>query len=157
MHLAMNMGYMAKEGFFCAALEETQWIIKRPCAEVREEMKLIVQFHGDIKVNAAPERHPAMVYNTQPDAWLPYHNGTGKNTQTSWRHRDTGPLAPQSMVLSPRQSSLPKPPPVSPGDSDGHESDEIASTPSRMVYIYSPHSNMQFFNHNPQATDSKRN
>jgi hypothetical protein len=24
MHLAMNMGYMAKEGFFCAALEETQ-------------------------------------------------------------------------------------------------------------------------------------
>jgi hypothetical protein len=39
MRLAVNMATMAKEGFSRAAVEETQQLIKKPRAEVREEKK----------------------------------------------------------------------------------------------------------------------
>jgi hypothetical protein len=39
MHLAWNMANMAKGRFSDAAVEETQYLIKKPRAEVREENK----------------------------------------------------------------------------------------------------------------------
>jgi hypothetical protein len=39
MRLALNMAKMAKGGFSCATIEETQQLIKKPCAEVQEEKK----------------------------------------------------------------------------------------------------------------------
>jgi len=56
------MAKIAKGGFSRAAIEETQHLIKKPHAEVREVMKWRVEFPGDGKVKAAIERHPAMVY-----------------------------------------------------------------------------------------------
>jgi len=46
MRLALNMAKMAKEGFSRAAIEETKYLIKKPCAEVREEKKRGVEFPG---------------------------------------------------------------------------------------------------------------
>ena len=52
MRLPLNMAKMAKGGFSRAAVEETQYLIKKPCAEVREEKKRGVEVPGHIKVMA---------------------------------------------------------------------------------------------------------
>jgi len=46
MCLALNMAKMAKEGFSRSAIEEMKYLIKKPCAEVREEQKWGVEFPG---------------------------------------------------------------------------------------------------------------
>jgi len=46
MHLALNMTKMAKGGFSCAIIEETQYLIKTPPAEICEEKKPGVAFPG---------------------------------------------------------------------------------------------------------------
>ena len=46
MRLVLNMAKMAKESFSRAAIEETKYHIKKPCAEVREEKKWGVEFPG---------------------------------------------------------------------------------------------------------------
>jgi len=61
MRLALNTATMAKGGFSLAAIEETQNLIKKPRAEVREEKKRGVEFPGHNKVKAVIERHPAML------------------------------------------------------------------------------------------------
>jgi len=71
MRLALNMATMAKGGISRAAIEETQRLIKKPRAEVREEKKRGVEFPGHNKVKAAIERHPAMVRENQTDGCLP--------------------------------------------------------------------------------------
>ena len=37
MRLALNMAKMAKGGFLRTTIEETQFLIKKPCTEVRED------------------------------------------------------------------------------------------------------------------------
>jgi hypothetical protein len=71
MRLALNMAKMAKGGISRAAIEETQQLIKKPRAEVREEKKRGVEFPGHNKVKAAIEIHPAMVCENQTDGCLP--------------------------------------------------------------------------------------
>ena len=61
MRLALNMAKMAKGGFSCAAIGETQLLIKRPWAKVREEKKWGVDSPGHRNVLAAMERHLAML------------------------------------------------------------------------------------------------
>jgi hypothetical protein len=61
MRPTLNMAKMAKGGFSRATIEETQYLIKKPCAEVREEKKRGVEFPGHKQVKAAIERHPAML------------------------------------------------------------------------------------------------
>jgi len=82
MRLALNMAKMAKGGFSRAAIEETQQLIKKPCAEVREGKKRGVRFPGHNKVKVAIERHPAMVRENQKDGCLPCQNGIAKNPET---------------------------------------------------------------------------
>ena len=55
MRLALNMAKMAKEGFSRAAMEEMQFLIEKPCAEVRKEKMRGVEFPGHKKVMAAIE------------------------------------------------------------------------------------------------------
>jgi len=43
--LALNMAKIAKGGFQCAATEDKQFLIKKPCAKLREEKKKWVDFH----------------------------------------------------------------------------------------------------------------
>jgi hypothetical protein len=50
MHLAFNMAKMAKGGFSHAAIEKSQQLIKKPCAEVHEENKQGVKFPAHYKM-----------------------------------------------------------------------------------------------------------
>jgi len=61
MRLALNVAKMAKEGISCAAIEETQFLIKQHRTEVRQETKRGVEFPRHKNVKAAIERHPAML------------------------------------------------------------------------------------------------
>jgi hypothetical protein len=156
MRLALNMAKMAKGGFSRAAVEETQQLIKKPRAEVREEKKRGVEFPGHKKVKATMERHPAMVYQNHTAGCLPCQNGTAKNPQTRWRRKGTAAPPPEPAAPLPGRPSPPGTPPAPPGDTEGHESYEIEGMPSRCVYMHSPLPNTQFFNHNAFAKDSKR-
>jgi hypothetical protein len=90
MRLALNMAKMAQGGFSRATVEETQYLIKKPRAEVREEKKRGVEFPGHNKVKAAIARHPAMLRQNQKPGCLPCQNCTTKNPQTLWRRKGTG-------------------------------------------------------------------
>jgi hypothetical protein len=53
MRVALNMAKMAKQSFLRAAMEETKYLIKKPCAEVREQKKQGVEVLGHKNVKAA--------------------------------------------------------------------------------------------------------
>ena len=94
MHHTLNMANMAKEGFSRAGIEERQQLIKKPGAEVREEMRrgVVVARHNNVK--AAIERQPALVRENHTDSSLPCEYGTAKNPQTRWRRKGTGAPPP---------------------------------------------------------------
>ena len=71
MRLVLNMAKMAKGEFLHAAIEEMQYLIKKPCAKVREQKKRGVECPGHKKVKAAIENHPAMIRQNQSDGCLP--------------------------------------------------------------------------------------
>ena len=71
MRVALIKAKMAKGGFSCTAVEETQYLIKKPRAEVRDEKKLGVEFPGHNKVKAAIATHPAMLRQNQMPRCLP--------------------------------------------------------------------------------------
>jgi len=100
MRLALNMATMAKGGFSRAAIEETQQLIEKPCAEVREEKKQGVECPGLRKVKAAIERHPAMVYENHMHGCLPcqmaqqrIHRHAGGVKEPAHLHRAGGTAA----------------------------------------------------------------
>jgi len=95
MCLALNIAKMAKGGLSRATVQEMQFPIKKPRAEVREEKKWGVEFPGHNNVKTAMERHPAMLWEDQTDGSLPCQNGTAQNPQTHWRHKGTGAPAPE--------------------------------------------------------------
>ena len=94
MCLALNMAKMAIEGFSHSTIEETKYLIKKPYAEVREERIRGVEFPGHNTVEAAIQRHPAMLRQNQTSGCIPCPNGTAKNTQTRWRCKGTGAPPP---------------------------------------------------------------
>jgi len=94
MRLALNMAKMAKEGFSRAAMQEMKVLIKKPRAEVREEKKRSVEFPGYNKVNAAIQRHSAMLRPNQTSGCVPSQKCSAKNPQTGWRRKGTGAPPP---------------------------------------------------------------
>jgi hypothetical protein len=92
MRPALNIAKMPNGGFSHTAIEETEQVIKKALAEVREEMQRGVEFPGHNQVIVAMERHPAMVCENQTDSCLRCHNGTAKYPQTPCSR--TGPGAP---------------------------------------------------------------
>jgi len=157
MRLALNMAKMAKGEFSRTTIEETQHIIKKPLAKVWEEKKRGVKCPGHKEVMAAIESHPAMVYNNHMDGCLQCQNSTANYPQTRWRRKGTAAPQPEPVAAPPGMPPPPGTPAVPPGDSEGTDSYEIEGMPSRWVYIHSPLPNTQFFNHNANAKDSKRN
>jgi hypothetical protein len=135
MRLALNMAKMAKGGISRAAIEETQQLIKKPRAEVREKKKRGVEFPGHNKVKAAIERHPAMVRENQTDGCLPCQNGTAKNPETRWRRK--GKRAPPPRRAPPRPESPPVP-------ADDDERSETAGMSPAYVYIHTALPNTRF-------------
>jgi len=65
--LALNMGNITIGAFLRTTIEETQHLIKKPCAVVREEQKSCVEFPGHTMVKSAMDRHPAMILHNHTD------------------------------------------------------------------------------------------
>jgi len=158
MHLALNMAKMAKGGFLRAAIEETQFRIAIPWAEVRAEKKWGVMFPEHKNVKAAMKRHPAMLWENQIDGFLLCQNGTAQNPQTRWRCEVTGAAYPERL-RQPTSAPTPHPPempPVPPGNNEAAHVSEIGGVPPGYVYIHTPLPSAQFFNLDAYAKDRKR-
>jgi len=138
MRLALNMAKMAKEGFSCAAIEETKYLIKKPRAEVREEKKRGVEFPGYKKVKAAIQRHPAMLRQNQTSGCLPCQNGTVKNPQTRWIRKGTGapPPAPCREWIPEPTPPPPGTPPTPTGNTSGAQPAEMINLPAGYMYSH---------------------
>ena len=109
MRLAVNMAKMAKGGFARAAIAETQFLIKKPPPEVREEKKRGVEFPGHTDVKAAMERHLDMIWENRTDGCLPCPNGTAQNPATRWRRKGMG-APPPERLRQPKPEPTPQPP-----------------------------------------------
>ena len=138
MRLALNMANMAKGGFSRAAVKETQYLIKKPRAKVREEKKRGVEFQGHNKEKAPRARHPAMLRRNQMPGCLPCQNGTAKNPQTRWRRKETGASPPNR-----RRQQNPEPTPpmlgtplASTGNISGDQPLEIINLPAGYTYSH---------------------
>jgi hypothetical protein len=73
MRLALNMPTMAKQGFSRTTIDESTYLIKKPCAKVQEEKKRGVKFPRHKKVKAAIQRHPAMLRQNHTSGCLSCH------------------------------------------------------------------------------------
>jgi len=147
MRLALNMAKMAKEGFSCAAIEETQQLIKQPCAKVWDEMKRSVVFSRLNRMNAAIQRHPAMFHENQTYGCPPCQNGTANNRQTCWGQKSMG--APTPLPLPPR----PRMPPAPPDDSERTGCSGTEGVPARYVHIHTPLHSCRLLNLDPYPKD----
>jgi len=151
LRLAFNMAKMAKGGFSQAAIEETQQLIKNPLAEVWEAKEQGVLFPGHNKVEAAIQRHLAMVCGNQKAGSLPSQHGTVMNSKTHWRRTGMGAPPPQPVPCPLRM------PPAPPGDSERSRSSETDGVPPGYMYIHTPPPTVWFFNLDPYGKDRKCN
>jgi hypothetical protein len=76
MCLALNMAKMAKGRFSQCSKEETQYLIKKFRAKIREEKMWGVEVCGHNIVNAATERYPAMLHRNCSPGCRSCHNAT---------------------------------------------------------------------------------
>jgi hypothetical protein len=138
MNLALNMAKMAKEGFSHAAIEQTKYLIKNPCAKVRAEKKWGVEFPGHKKVKAAIERHPAMLRHNQTSSCLLCQNGAARIPQTRWRYKGTGAPSPTRRSV---RTPEPTPPPAcrapgATGNTSVAPSSDIVNLPAGYTYSH---------------------
>jgi len=159
MCLALNVATMAKEGFSRTAIEETQFLFKKPRAEVREEKKRGVEFPGHRQEKAGIEKNPAMLRQNQMAGCIPCRNAMPKNPQTRWRPKGTGAPPPdRRRQPTPEETPpLPETPPTQTGNSSGAQRAQIINLPAG--YAYSPTSPpcAEFFTLDASAQDSQHN
>jgi len=149
MCVALNMAKFAKDGYSCAAIEETKYLIKKPRAEVREETKLGVEFPGHKQVKAAIQRHPAMLRHNQMPGCLPCQNGTAKNPQTRWRRTGTGAPPPTRCRVRTPAPNPPPPstPPAPTGSTSAAQPSEIVNLPAGYMHLHTAFSCAEFFDY----------
>jgi len=152
MRLALNAAKMAKEGYSCAAIEESQFLFKTPCTKVREEKTRGVEFPGHEKVKAAIERHPAMLCQNQTARCLPCQNGMAKNPQTRWRRNGTAAPPPDRPEAMP---PLPETPPAPTGSSSRAQRAQIVNMPAGYVYSHTSLPCAESFTLDASAQDSQ--
>jgi hypothetical protein len=98
MHLALKPAKIAKGEFLCAAIEETQHLIKIPLDEFHKEKNQGSEFAVHNNVKAVMVRHPAMLWENQMDGCLPCQTGTAFNRHAHWRPRGTGAPPPDQIT-----------------------------------------------------------
>ena len=149
---------MAKQGVLRSAIEETQLLLNKPRAVVREEKTRGVEFPGHEMVKAAIETHAAMLRENQTDGCLPCQNGTARNPPTHWARKGTG-ASPSERLRQPTPEPTPHPPKtpvVPPGNNGAAHLSEIQGVPPAYVYIHTPLPSAQAFYHDAYAKDCKR-
>jgi len=159
MHLALNEAKIAKEGFSRAAIENTQFLIKKPCAEVHEEKKRGVEFPGHTKLKAPRETHPAKFRQHQTAGCLRCHNGTAKNPHTRWRCQGTGAPPPDRRRQPTAEATPPLPdkPPAPTGNSCGAQWAQIVNSLAGYAYSHSSHASAECSTLDVSAQDSQHN
>jgi len=158
MRLALDMPKMAKGGCSRAAMEESQFLIKKPRGEVQEEKQWGVEFPAHKNVKAAMERHPAMLWENQMDGCLHCQNGPAQDPQISRRRKSKG-APPPECLRQPTPGPMPHPPcppPVPLGNIEAAHLSEIQGVPPGYVYIPIPLPSAQFFNRDAYAKGRKR-
>jgi len=147
MRLAFNMAKTAKDGFLCAAIEETKYLIEKPRTKVREEKKRGDEFPGHKKVKAAIQRHPAMLRQNQTSSCLPCQNGTAKTLPTDWRCKGTGAPAPARRREPTPVLTTPAPctPAAPTGDNSGAQLSEIVNLPAGYTHPHTALPCAEFF------------
>jgi hypothetical protein len=138
MSLASNMAKMAKEGCMRAAIEETKYVIIKPCADVREEKMRGVEFPAYETVRVAMQRHPAMLRQYHMSGCPPCQNGTTKYPQTCWRRKDTAEPPPdwRSQRTPEPTPTLPSTPTVPSSNTSRVQCSEIVNLPVRYPYSH---------------------
>jgi len=126
MCLAFNMAKMVKEGCSHASIEETKNLMMNPRAEVHEARKQWAEFPGTREMNAAIERHPALVLDNLTDGYHPRRNCTQHTPRTCSGHRGTCAPPPEPMPSPPEKPSVR---PAPPGEIVGAQSSEIRGEP----------------------------
>ena len=155
MRLALNMAKIANGGFSQAAIKETEYLIKNPCAKVQDHKKQGVEFPGHHKVKAAIQRHPAMLRRNHTPGCLPCPNGTAKYSQTNSRRKGTGAAPPNRYR---HQTAEPMPPrpktsPASTSNSSKAQRLEIVNLPAEYVYSHTSLACAEFFTLNTSTQD----
>jgi len=163
MRLALNMAKMAKGGLSLTAIEETQYLINKPRAEVRKENKESVELPGHKKVMAAIDRPLAMLHQNHTPGCLPCQNGTAKNPQTRWRCKGTDAPPPNQCRHQTAQPTaepmppLPGTPPTSTGNTFGSQRLEIVNLLARYAYSHTSVRCAESFTLDISAQDSEHN
>jgi len=157
MSLALNMVKMANRGFSCATMDETQCLIRKRRAQVREEKMKGVQFAWHKNVKTAMGTHTAMIRDNQTDGFLTCQDGTAQNPQSCWRCEDTGAPPPGRLrQLTPGETPHPPGTPhVPPGRNEGAHASQMEGVPPRYVYIHTPLPSAQSFIIDAYAKDRK--
>jgi len=150
MRLVLKMAKMATEGLSRATIEETKYLIWNHRAMVREEMKRGVEFPEHKTVQAAIERHLALLCQNHMSGCLPCHNGTAKNPLTCWRPKGTGGPPPNwrrqpTPELTP---PLPGMPPAPAGNTSGPQRSQIVNLPAWYTYSHTGFPSAELFDHN---------
>jgi len=158
MHLASNMAITANEGYSHTALEQYQLVIMKCHTKVWEERIQGAQLAVDRMVTGVIERHPAMVCENQTDGCLPCHIATPRNPQTWWRCKVTSASQPDWCRILIQEPTAPASgmPPAPPCENQWAPVSSIGDVPPEDAYIATPHWNSQFFNHDADGKDSKR-
>jgi len=163
MRLALNMAKMAKGRVSLATIDEMQYLIKKPCAKVREEKKQGVEFPGQKKVKGVIERHLATLHRNHTDGCLSCRNGTATNLQTSWRPKGTGafpanqcrqPTLEPTPSL-PQMTPLPGMTPMLPGKRARAHRSQILDLPARYVYSHTSLPCAEYYTPDASAQDSQ--
>jgi hypothetical protein len=148
MHVGLNMAKMAKEGFSCTTIEETKYLIEKPCANVQEEKKRGVEFPGHEKVMAGIKRHPAMIRQNHMSGCVPCQNGTAKNLQTRWGRKGTE-APPPIRRRKPTPEPTPPPPgtpPTPTGNTSGAQTSQIFTLQAGYTCLHTAVPRGEFFN-----------
>jgi hypothetical protein len=114
MFLALNMAKMAKWGCLRTVIEKIQYLIKEPCAEVRENKIQGVEFPQHQKVKTVIKQHPAMLCQTHMAGCLSWQNGNAKYPLTTWRCKATAaplPIRRGQQTAEPNSEPTPQPTP----------------------------------------------
>jgi len=153
------MARMAKGGFSCLTMEETEYLIKKPHAKVWEEKNWVVEILMHTEVKAAIERHLAMALQNHMARCLPCQHCTAKNPQTRWRRRGTGAPPPsQRREPTPEPTPhLPGTPPAPTGNHYGAQRSQINILPPSSVYSHTSLPCAESFRLDAYAQDSQHN
>jgi len=79
MGLALILGKMANGGILLATLEETQYLLKKPPAEVQQEKMQGGELPGHKKVKAVIKCHTAMLRQNRTTGFLSWQHCSPQN------------------------------------------------------------------------------